>query len=118
LILVDELAQVPDTVLDMVLRPMGATALAPMERVRRIEEQKRLIESGFATQDDFAEEKVNKMIMTSSGYYKFNHMWRRMRDYWRVMDQDKKDNKPCQYSVWQVPFWDLPDGFLYKNNIA
>lgn len=118
LILVDELAQVPDTVLDMVLRPMGATSLAPMERVRRLEEQKRLIESGFATKEDFDEEKVNKMIMSSSGYYKFNHMWRRMRDYWRMMDQAKLEKKECPYSVWQVPYWDLPEGFLDVNNIA
>lgn len=118
LILVDELAQVPDTVLDMVLRPMGATSLAPMERVRRIEEQKRLIESGFADKSDFDEEKVNKMIMTSSGYFKFNHMWRRMRDYWRMMDQAKLEKKECPYSVWQVPYWDLPEGFLDINNIA
>jgi intein/homing endonuclease len=116
-ILVDELAQVPDQILDMVLRPMGATSLAPMERVRRLEEQKRLIEAGLATEDDFAEEKVNKMVMTSSGYYKFNHMWRRMRDHWKMMGAAEKEGKDCDYSVWQVPYWDLPRGFLDMNNI-
>jgi len=30
LIVVDELAQVPDTILDLVIRPFGATSLAPM----------------------------------------------------------------------------------------
>lgn len=117
-IVVDELAQVPDQILDLVLRPMGATALAPMERVRRLEEQNRLIKAGLATADDFEEEKVNKMIMASSGYYKFNHMWRRMKDHWKMMAKAEKEGKECQYSVWQVPYWDLPEGFLDLNNIA
>jgi len=118
LILVDELAQIPDQTLDMVVRPMGATALAPMERVRRIEEQQRLINAGLATADDFVEEKVNKMVMTSSGYYKFNHMWRRMKDHWKMMNEADARGTDCPYSVWQVPYWDLPEGFLDKANIA
>jgi intein/homing endonuclease len=118
LILVDELAQVPDMTLDLVLRPMGATALAPMERVRRLEEKKRLIDAGLAQESDFADEKVNKMIMTSSGYYKFNHMWRRMKDHWRMMNEAEEKGEDCSYAVWQVPYWDLPEGFLDLNNIA
>lgn len=114
LIVVDELAQVPDKTLDMVVRPMGATTLEPMENVRRLERQKKLIELGLATEDDFEEETVNKMIMTSSGYFKFNHMWRRMKDHWDQMDLHGEDS---QYRVWQIPHWDLPDGFLDKNNI-
>ena len=114
LILIDELAQVPDKILDLVVRPMGATTLEPMENVRKLEQQRLLIEQGLATEDDFEDGTVNKMIMTSSGYYKFNHMWRRMRDYWLQMDMHGKDSR---YSVWQVPFWDLPDGFLDKKNI-
>jgi len=115
LIVVDELAQVPDSTLDMVVRPMGATTLEPMENVRRLERQKRLIELGLASDSDFEEETVNKMIMTSSGFYKFNHMWRRMRDHWAMM---KRDGDASQYKVWQIPYWDLPDGFLDKNNIS
>jgi len=115
LIVIDELAQVPDKILDMVVRPMGATTLNPMANVRRIQQQNRLINLGLATEDDFQEDTVNKMVMTSSGYYKFNHMWRRMKDYWRMMREE--GDEECQYAVWQVPHWDLPDGFLDKNNI-
>lgn len=113
LIVVDELAQIPDKILDMVIRPMAATTLEPMENVRRLERQKKLLELGLATEDDFDEITVNKMIMTSSGFYKFNHMWRRMKDYWRQIDSGKKDH----YAVWQIPYWNLPEGFLDKNNI-
>ena len=118
LILIDELAQVPNQILDMVVRPMGATSLAPMERVRRIEQQERLISLGLADQSDFEEETVNKMIMTSSGYYKFNHMWKRMKDHWSQMERAEQNNETCQYAVWQVPYQDLPTGFLDRNNIA
>jgi hypothetical protein len=114
LVVIDELAQVPDKILDMVIRPMAATTLEPMENVRRIERQRKLLELGLATADDFEEATVNKMIMTSSGFYKFNHMWRRMKDYWRQMNEY---GDASQYSVWQIPYWDLPEGFLDRNNI-
>jgi len=114
LVVIDELAQVPDKILDMVIRPMAATTLEPMENVRRLERQRKLLELGLAAPEDFEENSVNKMIMASSGFYKFNHMWRRMKDYWRQMDAQ---GEHAQYAVWQVPNWDLPEGFLDKNNI-
>jgi len=115
LILIDELAQVPDKVLDMVIRPMAATTLEPMENVRRVARQKKLLDMGLISEEDVEDGSVNKMIMTSSGYFKFNHMWRRMKDYWGQIEQQKEKS---QYAVWQIPFWDLPDGFLDRNNIA
>jgi len=118
LIVVDELAQVPDKILDMVVRPMAATSLEPMENVRRLEQQQRLIDMGLATEDDFEDSTVNKIVMASSGYYKFNHMWRRMKDYWRQMDEAEQKGEESQYAVWQVPYQDLPPGFLDLNNIA
>lgn len=116
LICLDELAQIPDKTLDMVIRPMGATTMEPMENVRRLERQRRLIDKGFATEDDFEENTVNKMVMTSSGYYKFNHMWRRMRDYWSQMKND--GDEASTYAVHQIPYWDLPEGFSDTGNIA
>lgn len=114
LICIDELAQINESILDTVIRPMGATVLEPMENVRRLQRQKELIEMGLATVDDFDDDTVNKMIMTSSGYYKFNHMWKRMRDYWKQMD---KFGNEAQYVVHQIPYWFLPEGFLDLNNI-
>lgn len=115
LILVDELAQFPEDILDLVIRPMAATKLDPMANVRFIEHKNKLISMGLASEDDFEEERVNKMIMTSSGFYKFNHMWKRMKDHWFMMD--KQGDAESDYSVWQVPHWDLPEGFLDMNNI-
>lgn len=117
LICIDELAQVPDKIIDMVIRPFAATTLEPMEKVRRIARQNELISKGLAKLEDFEEETVNKMVMTSSGYYKFNHMWRRMKDHWRQIDKCKVNNEESKYAVWQIPYWDLPEGFLDKDNI-
>lgn len=113
LVCVDELAQIPDKILDMVLRPMGATKLDPMKNVRKIEQQNRLIAAGLATEDDFEEDTVNKMVMTSSGFYKFNHMYRRMKSYWSKMEEG--DSK---YAVFQIPYTLLPEGFSDKENIS
>ncbi len=115
LLCLDELAQIPDKILDMVIRPMGATVLEPMENVRRLEQQNLLISQGLAVVDDFEEGTANKMVMTSSGYFKFNHMWRRMKDYWRQMEIDGDDKS--MYAVHQVPFWELPEGFCDADNI-
>ena len=117
LLLIDEFAQMPSKIIDTVLMPMGATSLAPMERVRRLEQKARLLSLGLASEDDFEQETVNKMIMTSSGFYKFNHMWKRMKDHWGQEDLAEKENIESQYAVWQVPYWDLPEGFLDQNNV-
>jgi hypothetical protein len=99
----------------MVVRPFGAVVLEPMENVRRLERQHKLIMAGLAVEEDFEDSTANKMVMTSSGFYKFNHMWRRMKDHWNQMDEYGDE---AQYRVWQIPHWDFPEGFLEKNNIA
>jgi len=53
-----------------------------------------------------------------SGFYKFNHMWKIMKDHWGQEDSAEKEGVESQYAVWQVPYWDLPEGFLDANNVA
>jgi hypothetical protein len=114
LIQIDELAQMPTDVIDLVVRPMAAVSLEPMLRVREKERQEELIAEGLAMEEDFIDESANKMIMTSSGYFKFNHMWHRMKSYWKAMDEEKENTK---YAVHQVPYTSLPKGFLDEENI-
>jgi hypothetical protein len=111
-LLVDEFAQVPQKIIETVLSPMSITKLDPMKKVRELERRKRLIEAGLATDADFEEETVNKMIGTSSGYYKFNHMYKRMREYWAQIDEGSED-----HAVFQIPYTVLPEGFLDPKNI-
>jgi len=114
LIQIDELAQMPTDIIDLVVRPMAAVSLEPMQRVRERQRQQLLIDQGLATEDDFADEAANKMIMTSSGYFKFNHMWNRMKSYWRAM---KEEGEKTKYAVHQVPYQLLPKAFLDEENI-
>ena len=111
-ILIDEFAQVPKKIIETVLAPMGITKLDPMKKVRELERRKKLIELGLATENDFEEESINKMIGTSSGFYKFNHMYKRMMEYWDLIDDGSKD-----HAVFQIPYTVLPEGFLDPKNI-
>jgi len=110
LIEIDELAQMPPDVVDLVLRPMGVVPLNPMQRVREIED---LIRQGVP-EDQITDDSLNKMIMTSSGYFKFNHMWRRMKSYWKIMKEEGLNTK---FAVHQVPYRMMPRGFLDTGNI-
>jgi len=114
LIEVDELAQVPPQIVDMVLRPMGSVSLEPMQKVRERERQEHLILQGLATKEDFIGDSANKMVMTSSGYFKFNHMWHRMKSYWHAMKEEGENTK---YAVHQIPYQLLPESFLDEENI-
>jgi len=114
LVQIDELAQMPPDVIDLVLRPMAAVSLEPMQRVREKERQSELIRQGLASEEDFIDETANKMIMTSSGYFKFNHMWHRMKSYWQAIKEEGENTK---FAVHQVPYKLLPKGFLDDNNI-
>lgn len=115
LIQIDELAQVPSGIIDMVLRPMAAVVLEPMKRVRELERQQALIDQGLASKEDFEYNKSNKMIMTSSGFFKFNHMWNRMKSYWRAIELEGERN--TKYAVRQIPYQLSPPGFLDEENI-
>lgn len=114
LIQIDELAQMPPDIIDLVVRPMAAVSLEPMQRVRERQRQQEMINQGLATEDDFADEAANKMIMTSSGYFKFNHMWDRMKSYWQAM---KEEGGKTKYAVHQIPYQLLPTAFLDEENI-
>ena len=106
----DEFAQVPPKIFNTVIKPMAATSRDPMEAVQELERQKKLLEMGIIEKVERAS--ANKLIMTSSGYYKFNHMWKRMKLYWNMIDGGDEN-----YCVWQVPITDMPEGFLNMDTI-
>ena len=109
----DEFAQIPEIIFNTVIKPMAATTRDPMENVEKIRRQEELVRKGILTAEDVIDDSsVNKILMASSGYYKFNHMWTRMKAYWKKMDEG--DEKYC---VHQIPYWDMPKGFLDMDNI-
>jgi hypothetical protein len=105
----DEFCQIPEQIFNLVIRPMAATTHDPMSNVERIKRQKKLIALGLEVEE---ESNVNKIVMTSSGFFKVNHMWNRMKHYWKKIEAG--DNS---YAVHQASYTDLSDGFLNKSNI-
>ena len=111
-ILADEFAQIPEDIFNTVILPMGATVADPMANVHRIAKQKALIKSGHATAADFGKRQDNKVIVTSSAFYQFNHMYQTMINYEEAIRRGED-----QYAVHTVSFRDMPEGFLSEENL-
>jgi len=117
LIVVDEFAQVPEEIFEMVIRPMGATTNSPMENVRKIKRLKDSLERGVLSQEQYEEEmgegQANKIICVSSAYYQFNHMYKRIQAYEAEIAKGNTD----KYAVHYVSYRDMSEGFLDMSNV-
>jgi hypothetical protein len=111
-ILADEFAQIPEDIFNTVILPMGATVADPMANVNRIARERQLIKSGAATKDDFGQRRDNKVIVTSSAFYQFNHMYQTKVNYEEAIRRGED-----QYAVHTVSFRDMPEGFLSEENL-
>ena len=112
-ILCDEFPHIPEDIFNMVIRPMGATVADPMENVRRIKIQRELLAKGLITEEEMERsDSHNQIIITSSGYFMFNHMYGL---YCTYLSEERKGDD--DFAVFRVPYWLLPEGFLDKGNI-
>lgn len=111
-IIADEFAQIPEEIFNTVILPMGATVADPMANVERIARQRALIRSGKAKAGDFQSRQDNKVVMTSSAYYQFNHMYSTKLEYEEAIRRGE-----TQYGVHTISFRDMPEGFLSEENI-
>ncbi len=95
---VDEVAQIPSDVLDIVVRGFMATSSEPMERVRMMREQREMLDAGLITEDQIKKPPANKTIYTSTAWYQYNHLWERIsnviEDTWLTVERLKRKNKP------------------------
>lgn len=147
-IIADETAQIPAEIFDVVVRGMMATSKNPMEQVRVLEEQKKLLAEGKI--DRIRKLHNNKMVMSSTAYYQYNHLWKRVKSYIDIiLEKVEKQQKlherglpiPEELKVelrghdlnGQIPFnimkdenraliafncEDMPDGFMNTESIA
>ena len=111
-IICDEFPHIPEDIFNMVIRPMAATVSDPMENVERIKREKDLLEKGLISEDDIEEKVANQIIITSSGYFTFNHMYKLFQIYKEEMLSGNE-----RYAVYRVPYRLLEEGFLDKENI-
>ncbi len=103
---IDEFNHIPEDIYDAVITPMAITGMDPMERVKHHERLDRLKAAGLDIDDGYTPT-ANKFLHTSSGYFKFNYSWDRMKFYWSELREGSND-----YAVWQVPHNFLPNHFL------
>jgi len=111
-IICDEFPHIPEEIFNMVIRPMAATVSDPMENVRRLRKQRELLEKGLITEDEIEDKAANQIIITSSGYFTFNHMYKL---YCVYRDEMRAGNE--KYSVFRVPYTLLPEGFLDRDSV-
>jgi hypothetical protein len=112
-ILCDEFPHIPEEIFNMVIRPMAATVADPMENVEKLARQKEMLAKGLLTKEEIEESAVtNQIIITSSGYFTFNHMYKL---YCAYKEEMKRGN--ARYAVYRVPYTLLPEGFLDQKSI-
>lgn len=143
----DEAAQIPREVLDVVVRGMMATSKNPMEQVRAMEEQKKLLAEGKI--DKLKKLHNNKIVLSSTAYYQYNHLWSRVKGYIDIITEKaekaaklKKAGMEVPSELWtelrghdlngQIPFnimkdenraliafncEDMPDGFMNTESL-
>jgi len=111
-IIADEFVQIPEEVFNRVILPMGATVADPMDNVKRLARQRALIRSGKATKDDFKKRLDNKVIMTSSAFFQFNHMYQTKLAY-----EEEIRKGETQYATHTLSYRDMPEGFLSEENL-
>lgn len=114
LIIADEFAQIPEDIFNTVIVPMAATKASPMQNVRRVQMKRDLIERGLATEADFKDDpdQANKIVMTSSAFFQFNHMYETITSYEELIQ--KGSNK---HAIHSFTYRDMSEGFLDEENI-
>ncbi len=116
--LIDEYPHVPKDVLDAVITPMLATQRNPMENVRRIEREKKLILSGKLKKEDATKLEANKVLAFSSAYFRYNHMYESMEQYREFAREEKRKTGKTRYAVYVFNYKDAPEGFFDDSMIA
>jgi len=113
-IICDEFPHIPEEIFNMVIRPMAATVADPMENVERLQRERELLEAGLIAEDDLdGKRAANQILITSSGYFTFNHMY----DLYTVYKKEMFSGND-KYAVFRIPYELLPEGFLDDDNIT
>lgn len=112
-IVCDEFPHISKEIFNTVIRPMGATVSDPMENVDRLKRQDQLLKRGLISESEVQEDKsTNQIIIASSGYFTFNHMYPL---YCTYRDEMLAGND--KYAAFRIPYNLLPVGFLDKENV-
>jgi hypothetical protein len=93
-IIVDEVAKVPEYILDEVIKPFMVANKDPVERQDLYDLETKLIKQGKIREDQRTRFKNPKMIALSSASYKFEHLYSMYQIYIENIKNEKKKPGP------------------------
>lgn len=121
-LLVDEVAQMPPEIIDQVLYATLAPASNPMLQVRlqRLKEHPERLAA--ADIDLFRVDAANQMVMASSAYYQFNHLYTKYQQFKSKTSPFLPDGSPNSdfdpmYKLFVYDYRDMPPGFMDMDMI-
>jgi len=123
-IVLDELAQIPEIILNIVIIGMTATKQDPIKSARMEALKKRLKKEGKVPSRSIqlvSELTKNYLIGASTAYYQFNHLFKMLKNYIRVI----KDKVIAEngmdlwklYAVYKLSYKMIPEGFMSIESI-
>ena len=136
IIIADEYAQIPEEIFQVVVRGFAAVSQHPVKRSEMVAQLKALKEAGLIPQDaKDPTEKKNQTILSSTSFYKFNHLYTTYSKYKTVIENkmlgnigDYKDilgEKVADgnidyrdFAICRLPYTEIPEGFLDSTQLA
>lgn len=126
-LVLDELAQIPEDILNVVIIGMTATKQNPIYNAKLVALQKRLAIEGKSQQEG-AENIANELtrnfvIGASTAYYQFNHLFKMLKNHVRIIrEKVKGDDLQGElwqmYAVYKLSYKMIPEGFMSLESIA
>jgi hypothetical protein len=125
-LLLDEIAQIPLEILDVVILGMTATKKDPIKSARREAVKQRLREEGRDSEIDAifgsTEELTrNYVIAASTAFYQFNHLYDMLKKYVKIITEKKLVEKNMElwksYAVYKLAYNMLPEGFMSIESV-
>jgi len=122
---IDEFAQIPEKIINVVVYGMTATYKDPVKNVNIERLKARLAKEGKSL-PKYLKGAVgsgqNNIIATSTAYYRFNHLWKRVQTYielitTKAVDPESKREIWKDYSLLKVPYDMIPKGFMNDVSI-
>lgn len=120
-LITDECNLISEDVYKTILQPMGSVSASPVDKVKRQQREKMLIEAGVIGEEEATEFSSNQSIMSSSAGYQFQFFYRQYCDYKKEINRAiTEERKDCPYAIVQMG-WSavehLAPGYLDMNNI-
>jgi len=134
--LIDEFGSINEAVFQIVVRGFSIVSQDPVAKVKTKQREKKMIEVGIDVSQFKEENEGNQIVLSGTAKYQFNHFFAWVEKYKKIIscgtDMDKRRKmfgdemsesellalNPEQFSVMQVPYTALPEGFMDENTLA